>query len=176
MKFRYWTKKIFLIRIKEMRLSEMKKFFVAFLTVILIFSTGCSESKSVVEENISTEKVVEVNDLKIKIQIGEKVFDATLEDNPSTRELVKNFPLEVKMIELNGNEKYFKFNKNFPSADKNISEIRAGDLMLYSSSYLVLFYKNFSTSYSYTRLGKIDNPADLEKIVGAGNILVKFEK
>jgi len=154
----------------------MKKFFATILTLILIFATGCGESKSVEEKNISTEKVAEGNDLKIKIQIGEKIFDATLEDNESTRELVKKFPLEITMTELNGNEKYYRFNKNFPSADKKISEIHAGDLMLYSSSYLVLFYKNFYTNYSYTRLGKIDNPADLEKIVGAGNISVKFFK
>lgn len=143
----------------------MKKFFATTLILLLALMTGCGESKS-----------QEVFDMKIKIHIGDKIFDATLEDNPSTRELVKNFPLEVTMTELNGNEKYYRFNKNFPSADKKISTIRTGDLMLYSSSYLVLFYKDFPTSYSYTRLGKIDNPADLAKILGAGNISVRFEK
>ena len=151
----------------------MKKFLM--ILMLSIFMTGCGEAEnfSEVEKNIPVE---EVNEMKIKIQIGEKIFDATLEDNPSTRELVKNFPLEVKMTELNGNEKYFRFNKNFPSDDKKISAIQSGDLMLYSSSYLVLFYKNFSTSYSYTRLGKIDNPADLEKILGSGDVSVKIEK
>ncbi len=152
----------------------MKKFFVI-MFLILIFATGCGEpqAKGFEEKNISVQEEV---GMKIKIQIGEKIFDATLEDNSATRELVKNFPLEVEMIELNGNEKYFRFNKNFPSADKKFSETHSGDLMLYSSSYLVLFYKNFSTNYNYTRLGKIDNPAELEKTVGAGNISVKFVK
>lgn len=147
----------------------MKKFF-AIIFFLSIFTAGCGEGA----ENIS--EVEEVTDLKIKITIGEKIFTATLEDNSSTRELVKNFPLEITLNELNGNEKYYKFNKKFPSADKKVSEIRAGDLMLYSSSYVVLFYKNFSTSYSYTRLGKIDNPADLEKILGSSNVKVKFER
>lgn len=154
----------------------MKKIFALTLSLILILLTGCGETKSVeqnVSANVSTQ---EESTMKIKIQIGEQIFDATLEDNPSSRELVKNFPLEVTMTELNGNEKYYRFNKNFPSADEKISEIHSGDLMLYSSSYVVLFYKNFSTSYSYTRLGKIDNPTDLEKIVGKGNISVKFVK
>ena len=154
----------------------MKKFFVSALTLILFLVTGCGEAEkiSVTEEkNISVQEEV---GMKIKICIGEKIFDATLEDNETTRELVKNFPLEIKMTELNGNEKYFRLGKNLPSADKKIDTIHSGDLMLWSSNTLVLFYKNFSTSYSYTRLGKIDNPTDLEKIVGSGNVSVRFEK
>ena len=156
----------------------MKKFFVSALTLILFFVTGCGESAEnfSVAEDKKIPAVEEEVGMKIKILIGDKIFDATLEDNETTREFVKNLPLEVTMTELNGNEKYYRFGKNFPSADKKIGEIHSGDLMLYSSSYVVLFYKNFSTSYSYTRLGKIENPAELEKIVGSGNISVRFEK
>ena len=46
--------------------------------------------------------------------------------------------------------------------------------MLFGSNCVVLFYKNFSTGYSYTRIGKLDNPADLEKTLGAGNVRAKF--
>lgn len=154
----------------------MKKFLIICLLGMLM--TGCGESaenfSAAEDKNISA--VEEEIGMKIKILIGDKIFDATLEDNETTREFVKNLPLEVTMTELNGNEKYYRFGKNFPSADKKVGEIHSGDLMLYSSSYVVLFYKNFSTSYSYTRLGKIDNPAELEKIVGSGNISVRFEK
>ena len=150
----------------------MKKFFATILSLILIFSVGCSAEKVSEEEN----SVVEESEMKIKIFIGEKVFDAILENNPSTQEFIKKLPLEVDMTELNGNEKYYKFGEKFPSNDKKIGEIRVGDLMLYDSSYLVIFYKNFSTSYKYTRLGKIENPADLEKILGSGNISVRIEK
>ena len=143
----------------------MKKFFAAILVLILIFSVGCSAEK----------KSDEV-EMRIKISVGEQIFYANLENNPSTQELIKKLPLEVEMTELNGNEKYYKFVENFPSDDKKISEIREGDLMLYGSSYLVIFYKNFSTSYSYTRLGKIENPANLSEILGDGNIRVKIEK
>lgn len=47
--------------------------------------------------------------------------------------------------------------------------------MLYGNNTLVLFYKNFNTSYSYTKLGAIDNPAGLEAALGNGNVVVKFE-
>ena len=143
----------------------MKKFFAAILVLILIFSVGCSAEK----------KSDEV-EMRIKISVGEQIFYANLENNPSTQELIKKLPLEVEMTELNGNEKYYKFAENFPSDDKKISEIREGDLMLYGSNYLVIFYKNFSTSYSYTRLGKIENPANLSKVLGSDNIRVKIEK
>ena len=154
----------------------MKKFFTATLILAVFFFTGCTgDAEKISVENNSIEKV-EANEMKIKISVNGKIFDATLENNSSTQELVKKLPLDVEMTELNGNEKYFKFNENFPSADKNIGEIHAGDLMLYSSSYLVLFYKNFPTSYNYTRLGKIENPESLSEILGSDNVRVKFEK
>ena len=112
----------------------------------------------------------------IKIIVNGKTFDAELEDNESARKLLEKMPLEVTMTELNGNEKYYRFNENFPSADERVGNIKIGDIMLYSSSYVVIFYKNFSTSYSYTRLGKILNADEFAKILGSGNVKVKFER
>ena len=50
-----------------------------------------------------------------------------------------------------------------------------GDFMLYGSDCLVLFYKNFSSSYSYTRLGYIEDTAGFAKAVGNGSVFISFE-
>lgn len=83
-------------------------------------------------------------------------------------------PLTINMSELHGNEKYYYFNQSLPTNSERIGNIENGDLMLYGSDCLVLFYESFSTSYTYTRLGKIDNPSGLSEAVGKGNVQVTF--
>lgn len=72
------------------------------------------------------------------------------------------------MSELHGNEKYYYFNKSLPTNSERVGRIENGDLMLYGSDCLVLFYESFSSGYSYTKLGKVDNPSELEDAVGSG--------
>ena len=114
--------------------------------------------------------------MNIKISVGGKTFDAVLENNLAAAEFSKMLPIEIKMNELNGNEKYYRLGKNLPTNDKRAGTIYAGDLLLWSSNTVVLFYKTFSSGYSYTRLGKILNPAGLSDAVGGGNVAVKFSK
>jgi hypothetical protein len=78
------------------------------------------------------------------------------------------------MTELNGNEKYFTLSNSLPTNASKPSSIQTGDLMLYGSNTLVLFYKTFSTSYSYTKLGRVDDPAGLAAALGSGNVTVTF--
>ena len=78
------------------------------------------------------------------------------------------------MTELNGNEKYFRLSKNLPTNESNPGTIKSGDLMLYGSNTFVLFYESFSTSYSYTKLGNINNPSSLATALGTGNVQVSI--
>ena len=112
---------------------------------------------------------------KLNIKIGNKNFSATLYDNETTREFINNMPLTINMNELNGNEKYYYMDNSLKTNSENVKKIKKGDLMLYGSNCLVLFYKSFSTSYSYTKLGYIDDANDLEQMVGKGNINITFE-
>jgi hypothetical protein len=112
---------------------------------------------------------------KMKITIGSKTFEATLEDNPTVDKLKALLPLTLKMTELNGNEKYHHLSTSLPTDAMSPGTIQNGDLMLYENNSLVLFYKTFETTYSYTRLGRIDHPSGLAAAVGAADITVTFE-
>ena len=113
------------------------------------------------------------NRLRIRVDTG--TFTATLVDNPSVKAFKAQLPLRIVMKELNGNEKFVDLPTSLPTSASNPGTIQAGDLMLYGSSTLVLFYETFQTSYSYTRLGRIDNPTGLATAVGTGNVTLTFE-
>lgn len=112
---------------------------------------------------------------QLKIEAGGQVFTATLLDNPTTRALLNRLPMTVSMGELNGNEKYCYMPDSLPTDSHRPGNIHAGDLMLYGSDCLVLFYESFSSGYSYTRLGSIDNPSGLAAALGRGSVDVTFQ-
>ncbi|WP_373551369.1 cyclophilin-like fold protein [Haliscomenobacter sp.] len=112
---------------------------------------------------------------KLKITVGAKTFSATLGDNAAATALKKLLPMTVEMTELNSNEKYFRLLSNLPANASNPGTIQVGDLMLYGSNTLVLFYESFSTAYTYTKIGRIDDASGLAAALGAGNVKVSFE-
>lgn len=111
---------------------------------------------------------------RIQIKIGHQTFSATLANNGSANAFTAMLPLSVTMIELNSNEKYYEFSSILPSNASNPGTINSGDLMLWGSNTLVLFYKTFPTSYRYTRIGKIENPTKLAAALGSGNVEVTY--
>ena len=111
----------------------------------------------------------------MKIKIGNNTFTATLYNNATATAFTSLLPMTINMAELNGNEKYAELSSNLPVNASNPGTIKTGDLMLYGSSTIVLFYKTFSTSYSYTKLGRIDDVAGIDAALGSGNVTVRFE-
>ena len=112
---------------------------------------------------------------KLNIRIGSSAFTVTLEDNAPAKAFKALLPLTLDMAELNGNEKYFNLSANLPTATMRPATIRIGDLMLYGSNTLVLFYETFSSAYSYTRIGSVDNPSGFADALGSTNVTVTFE-
>jgi hypothetical protein len=110
----------------------------------------------------------------IHLQVGSKTFTAKVFDNESVQTLLAKLPITITMIELNGNEKYYQLPNRLPTNSEDVRTIKSGDLMLYGSDTLVLFYKSFTTSYSYTRLGYVEEVAGLEQAFGGGSVQVAF--
>lgn len=114
--------------------------------------------------------------LEIKITVGDNEFAAVLYDNETAQALADLLPMTINMNELNNNEKYYYLPNNLPTLPVNPGTIQAGDIMLYGANCLVVFYKSFSTSYSYTKIGKIESAEGFEAAVGDGNITITFSK
>jgi hypothetical protein len=141
-----------------------------FLLVVLVGAGACKSDTP--EPNIST---LPTMSRQLRIRVGSDTFTATLFDNPTTTAFVARLPLTVTMTELNGNEKYYDLPQSLPTNAANPSTIQAGDLLLYNANTLVLFYQTFSTSYRYTRMGRVDNLTGLATALGRGSVTVTFE-
>ncbi|WP_372380917.1 cyclophilin-like fold protein [Xanthomonas sp. NCPPB 1754] len=108
--------------------------------------------------------------------VGERRFAITLADTEAAGALIAMLPLSMDMPDLNGNEKHAELPKALPMNASRPGTIRNGDLMLYGSKTLVVFYLTFNSSYSYTRLGRVDDPAGLEQALGGGSVRIEFSK
>ena len=137
------------------------------IIMMIILVSGCSlvKKNNNIEVKESSDSMNSVN-----INIDGREYILNLEDNKTTKALLDILPLSISMNELNGNEKYYYLDDNLSTNSYNPSTINKGDVMLYSSNCLVIFYKTFNTSYSYTKIGHIDNLDDLD----SNNIEVKI--
>jgi hypothetical protein len=106
--------------------------------------------------------------------VGERRFTITLADNEAARAFAALFPLTLDMSDLNGNEKHVTLPKALSTNATRPGTIRNGDLMLYGNDTLVLFYLTFDSPYSYTRLGRVDDPSGLPAALGRGDVRITF--
>lgn len=128
---------------------------------------------SVIILSASTALALETKTMQMKI--GDKAYSVVLNDNNTTKALRELLPMTVTMAEFNGNEKYYLLHNSLPSRPEHIGQIKSGDVMLFGDDSLVVFYKDFKTTYSYTRIGHIENAADLEQTLGRGSVTITFE-
>ena len=161
----------------------MKKIVYGLLIIICLFIVvGCNQKNNETNTQDTPTSQQENNNYElnnsneviksVKAIINGKEYKIDLEDNETANSFVGLLPQELNMRELNGNEKYIYLDTTLPTNSSNPKRINAGDVMLYGDNCLVIFYKSFDTSYSYTKIGHIDNLPNL----GNDSISVKFEK
>ena len=142
----------------------MKKIILTILFIFLIIILN-----SCTKQNNQNESGDVMNN--ISVTINDMSYKIIFEDNETVNKFISMLPKTFEMNELNGNEKYVYLDYSLPTDSTNPGRIEAGDVMLYGDNCLVIFYKSFNTTYSYTKIGHIYNLLDL----GNDSITVTFK-
>jgi hypothetical protein len=147
----------------------MKKNFLV-LWVMLLLATLPLLGQSARHNNTETDNNMENN--KIKMTVGNRMFTVTLNGNSSCEALVKRLKqgnLHVHMDDYNDMEKVGPLGFSLPRNDRQ-NDTGPGDIILYQGNYLVIYYDN--NSWNFTRLGKVDSVSSrnemLELLGGKG--------
>ena len=110
-------------------------------------------------------------DAKLEVVVGDDVFTATLADTEAAREFAQMLPMTISMSDYGGFEKVGSLGKNLTADNSQITTV-AGDIVLYNGNNIVMFYG--SNSWSYTRLGKIDDLTGWASALGSGGVNITF--
>lgn len=111
---------------------------------------------------------------KMNLQIGNNSFTATLESNTAVDALVdmmREAPVVIQMSDYSGFEKVGSLGTSLPTSNKQTTT-QSGDIVLYNGNQIVIFYG--SNSWSYTRLGRIDDLSGWKDALGSGDVTVTF--
>ena len=109
----------------------------------------------------------------MKININSEKYVINVENEALMEEIYNALPETFTMNELNGNEKYYYLNSTMKNANSEaVGQVQRGDVMLFESDCLVIFYDSFETEFRYTKIGHIDNLGDIE----SSNVEVSITK
>lgn len=101
-------------------------------------------------------------EIMLQIQVGATLLTAALEDNSSAdalKEMLSEGPLTIEVENYGGFEKVGTLPESLPRNDTQMTA-QPGDIMLYQGNSIVFFHG--SNSWSYTKLGTIEQTGDLD--------------
>lgn len=132
------------------------------------------DTSTAIETESGQESSPERQNDTMKLQIGERIFTATLVENSSTealKELLAEGPISIEMQDYGNMEKVGSLGTSLPTNDEQITT-EPGDLILYQGEALVIYYA--PNSWNFTRLGKINDVTQeqLKEALGSGNVTV----
>lgn len=135
-------------------------------------STATTPSAPATADGGTTQAAIDT----VTLSVGIKQFTVALADNATARAFAVMLPLNgLEMSELNGNEKYHRFDQALPTDPTTPDTIKAGDVMLYQDDCLVVFYEDHTNpGYQYTRIGTITDTSGLAEAVGNGTVTMGF--
>ena len=138
-------------------------------TAIFVAGKIPDESKNEAESNEEDEMKLAIGDTEVSVSWEQNVAVADLE------EVVNEEPIVIEMSMYGGFEQVGSIGRNLTRNDKQTTTA-PGDLVLYNGNQLVVFYG--SNSWSYTRLGKIQNlsEAELEELLSNGDVTITITR
>ena len=114
----------------------------------------------------------ENSEMQMNVNVNGQNFTATLENNSAVDALVQmmeNGPVTLPLSDYAGFEKVGPLGQSLPTSNSQTTT-HAGDIVLYQGNQIVMFYG--SNSWSYTRLGHIDDLTGWEEALGSGDVTV----
>ena len=135
---------------KEMTKTAFIHRLIMLVTALVIISCSSDETQAQTSNN-------ETMTQKMYITIGGKTASVTLADNSATQALVEKLqqaPVTVTLNSSGGFEIWGPLGFSLPTSNERINA-QPGDVILYSGDNICIFYG--TNSWTYTRLGKIDN-------------------
>ena len=132
----------------------MKKIIIGILIILCISLSGCAYHGANQDSPIVINKT-DGEEGTFIMKIDDTIVDATWENNDSVKKLLEYAKngLKIAMHQYGGFEQVGSIGATLPSNDKSITT-SAGDICLYQSNQLVVFYG--SNTWSYTKLGHIN--------------------
>ena len=122
----------------------------------------------------STTKEDETANMKLTLKIDGIEVDVIWADNDSVKAL-KNLAkdgLTINMSKYGGFEQVGSIGSTLPSSDTRITT-SPGDIVLYSSNQIVIFYD--SNTWSYTKLGHINlSKSELTDLLGDEDVVISL--
>ena len=128
------------------------------------------------EDEAEEEPATEVAnmDRTMIVEVNGTHFTAALEDNEAVDALLtmmQEKPITIQMTDYSGFEKVGALGTSLPTSNSQTTT-QSGDIVLYQGNQIVIFYG--SNSWSYTRLGKIDDLTGWKDALGSGDVTVTF--
>ena len=136
--------------------------------------TAETAAETISEQTTDNTVAKEEQKTMLQMKIGETKVSVSWEDNDSVaalKELCKDAPLTIQMSMYGGFEQVGSIGTRLPSNDAQTTT-SAGDIVLYSSNQVVVFYG--SNSWAYTRLGHItdQDAAGMASLLSNGNVTI----
>lgn len=169
--------------------TNMKKLLMFLLTIISITLTSCGKSNSssiqpttdepsttitTPQDDKTITKEDESANMKLTLKIDGIEVDVIWADNDSVKAL-KNLAkdgLTINMSKYGGFEQVGSIGSTLPSSDTRITT-NPGDIVLYSSNQIVIFYD--SNTWSYTKLGHINlSKSELTDLLGDKDVVINI--